>query len=103
MSRVRENRTHGSTGGSWKRSTLATDTEKNTPEGNPLGTNGSATYRQYVPPRQFPTQPSSDGPQSPLPRTLLGTRDEMSRTDHDEGGRGRPCLPTGVVPCISME
>jgi hypothetical protein len=35
VSRVRENRMHGSTGGGWKRSTLATDTEKNDIEGNP--------------------------------------------------------------------
>ena len=46
MSRVRENRTHGSTGGDWKRSTLAMDTKKNDPDGKPPGLNGFVTYRQ---------------------------------------------------------
>jgi hypothetical protein len=36
VSCVRENRMHGSTGGSWKRSTPATDTEKNAMLGNHL-------------------------------------------------------------------
>ncbi len=34
MSRVRENRTHGSTGGDWKRSTLAREAKKNSRGGN---------------------------------------------------------------------
>ena len=34
MSRVRENRTHGSTGGDWKRSTLAREAKKNSRAGN---------------------------------------------------------------------
>jgi len=55
VSRVRENRTHGSTGGSWKRSTPATDTDKNGGVGNHPATAGSATYRQELPPRQLPT------------------------------------------------
>jgi hypothetical protein len=52
VSRVRENRTHGSTGGGWKRSTLATDTKKNNPTGNCWATNGFVTYLQDTPPRQ---------------------------------------------------
>ncbi len=55
MSRVRENRTHGSTGGSWKRSDLTTDTKKNDRDGNRLGHRGFVTYRQTTPPRQLPT------------------------------------------------
>jgi hypothetical protein len=34
VSRVRENRTHGSTGGDWKRSTLAREAKKNSRAGN---------------------------------------------------------------------
>ena len=45
---------HGSTGGSWKRSTSATDAEKNT-QRQTKGHTGSATYRQELPPRQLPT------------------------------------------------
>lgn len=55
MSRVRENRTHGSTVGSWKRSDLTTDTKKNDPTGNRRGPHGFVTYRQATPPRQLPT------------------------------------------------
>jgi hypothetical protein len=55
VSRVRENRMHGSMGGSWKRSTPATDMEKNTRRGNQPGFSGSVTYSQELPPRQLPT------------------------------------------------
>ena len=55
MSRVRENRTHGSTGGDWKRSTLARDAKMNSGTGNRSTTGGFATYRQELPPRQPPT------------------------------------------------
>jgi len=55
VSRVRENRTHGSTGGDWKRSTLATDAKKNSRTGNHSAHNGFAAYRQKLPPRQSPT------------------------------------------------
>ena len=52
------NRTHRSTGGSWKPSTPATDTEENAPAGNHPGPQGghrgAATYRQERPPRQLP-------------------------------------------------
>jgi len=34
VSRMRENLTSGSTGGSWKRNTLTTGTQKNDPAGN---------------------------------------------------------------------
>jgi hypothetical protein len=48
---------HGLTGGSWERSRLATDTEKNDPSGKPLGINGFVPYRQNTPPRQLSTLP----------------------------------------------
>jgi hypothetical protein len=46
---------HGSTGGDWKRSTPATDTKKNDPDGKPPGLNGFVPYRQKLPPRQSST------------------------------------------------
>jgi hypothetical protein len=52
---------HGSTGGDWKRSTLATDTKKNDPDGKPTAVNGFVTYRQELPPRQSSTLRGGDG------------------------------------------
>ena len=46
---------HGLTGGSWKRSSPATDTTKNDPAGNRAGHRGVASYRRKLPPRQLPT------------------------------------------------
>jgi hypothetical protein len=46
---------HGSTGGSWKRSDLTTDTKKNDQPGNRPGHRGFVAYRQPTPPRQLPT------------------------------------------------
>ena len=47
MSRVRENRMHGSMGGDWKRSkALAKDAKKNSHGGKPPGKHGFVTYRQ---------------------------------------------------------
>jgi len=56
---MRENLTSGSTGGSWKRNTLTTGTQKNDPAGNRKVHHGYAPYRQVTSPRQLPTQPSS--------------------------------------------
>jgi hypothetical protein len=44
-----------STGGDWKRSTPATDTKKNNPDGKLPGLNGFVAYRQELPPRQSST------------------------------------------------
>jgi hypothetical protein len=46
---------HGLTGGSWKRSSPATDTTKNDPAGNRAGHRGVVSYRRKLPPRQLPT------------------------------------------------
>jgi len=56
---MRENLTSGSTGGSWKRNTLTTGTQKNDPAGNRKVHHGYAPYRQVTSPRQLPTQPTS--------------------------------------------
>src|SRR4249920_2436591 len=56
---MRENLTSGSTGGSWKRNILTTDTQMNDPAGNRKVHHGYAPYRQVTSPRQLPTQPSS--------------------------------------------
>jgi hypothetical protein len=42
-------------GESWKRSSLATDTEKNTQRGNQRAKTGPVPYHQELPPRQLPT------------------------------------------------
>jgi hypothetical protein len=49
---------HGSTGGSWTRSTLVTATEVGQPVGKPQEHQGFGTYRPTLPPTQLPTLPS---------------------------------------------
>src|SRR5271166_5396888 len=56
VSRVRENRMHGLTGGSWKRHTDRTRaTEMKDTRGNLAVTSGSETYRRCALPRQLST------------------------------------------------
>jgi hypothetical protein len=59
VSRVRENRMHGSTGGSWKRSTLTNGHRGGTPDRETGGTQAPGPTSQPLPPRQLPTQPTS--------------------------------------------
>jgi len=68
---MRENLTSGSTGGSWKRNTLTTGTQKNDPAGNRKVHHGYAPYRQVTSPRQLPTQPTSAAMAGPSTSTAL--------------------------------
>jgi len=62
VSRVRENRMHGSTGGGWKRSVGHGRSEMCL--GETLGT-GAETYRRSTPPRQPPTLHATVGDTAP--------------------------------------
>ena len=66
MSRVRENRTHGSTGGSWKRSDLATATGVGQPRGKPQ-------EHQRLPglTPEHATAPAPDPPSEPVDRLWM--------------------------------
>jgi RNA polymerase primary sigma factor len=50
---------HGSTGGSWKRSTLTNGHRGGTPDRETGGTQAPGPTSQPLPPRQLPTQPTS--------------------------------------------
>src|SRR5689334_23468428 len=93
---MRENLTSGSTGGSWKRNTLTTGTQKNDPAGNRKVHHGYAPYRQVTSPRQLPTQPTSSPPR---PTTMDLSEPDRTATDRQRprrlggaDGAGEPAL-----------
>jgi hypothetical protein len=84
---MRENLTSGSTGGSWKRNTLTTGTQKNDPAGNRKVHHGYAPYRQVTSPRQLPTQPTSPyrGNRDDLGRRLALTESRNTSSGYADG------------------